>query len=497
MVSISLHEINRKHDLIAVAIIGLYCLLHFMLRLLVSPSMELDESEQFLQGISLNLRPQPFLYSFIVKTVSLVGGQNFLTIIIVKYLILFAFYLFFYVLARSYWNARESLVVTASLTFLPTYSYEFIRDLSHSILASAFAVLSAFLYIRILSSRNLNFYFALLVTLCLGVLSKYVFFFFLAAIVLSDIFVKERWKAIKKKSGLLLIMLASIAAITFFILLKSGSFPFLQRIIETVPHGTLNLRSPLKVFKLLFVGFIELLIFAAVFLLFFHKQISVRTGIGSRVTVFFRSLAVFGILMPLLAILLIHIDRFKPRWLAPVVFTFPLAFFSLVDLKKNRKLSTLFAYCCMAIAILIFLSRAFLGFFPDVTGKKERIHIPFQALTTELRHRIVDLEAGDTRNLVIISNDRHLIANMMLWVPVHKYALVDIDKGLFTGENPAETKKNGGIIVWDASSQGEAIPKYFLEIFPSARQLEPLRAPYIHSNKTFSMGIAVIPKSAP
>ncbi len=95
-------EINEARDAIAVAIIVLYCLLHFALRLLVCASMELDEAEQFRQAADLDISPQPRLYSVMVKNISLLSGQTFLTIIIVKCAILVIFYLCFYRLARTY-----------------------------------------------------------------------------------------------------------------------------------------------------------------------------------------------------------------------------------------------------------------------------------------------------------------------------------------------------------------------------------------------------------
>jgi hypothetical protein len=495
--SVASHESSRKHDLIAVAVIGLYCLLHFTFRLYVSTSMELDEAEQFLQATALYGSPQPLLYSFIVKTVSLLSGQNLMTIISVKYLILFIFYLSFYGLVRSYWDAGESLVVTASLALFPLYAYEFIRDLSHSILAAAIAAIAARLYIRMLSTKNMKFFFALLVTLFLGVFSKYVFVFFLAALVLSDVVVRERWKAMGGKRMLLLLMFLSLTAISLFILLNAGTIPFLRKILSAAHAGTLDLRSPLKILNVFFKSYMEVLIFAAIFLLFFRRHISLLAGGGSPAASFFRSLAVFSVLIPPLVVLLLQIGQFRARWLAPVMFAFPLAFFSLVDLKRVRRRANFFAYFCMAIAISILLVRVCVGFFPDVTGKKERIHIPFQALSTELKLRLGQLRAVDGGEFVIISDRPHLISNMLLWFPAHQYAVVSEGSKSLEAGKPDAIRKSGGVIVWDISAEGESIPKYFLDIFPSAKPLEPLRVPYVHSKEIFSMGIAIIPRVAP
>jgi hypothetical protein len=218
------------------------------------------------------------------------------------------------------------------------------------------------------------------------------------------------------------------------------------------------------------------------------------TGKGFPVVLFFRALAVLGILIPLATILLLRLGHFRARWLAPVMFSIPLACFSLVDLKKDRKLTNLFGYCCMSIAIAILLIRAIVGFFPDVTGKKERVHIPFEAVSTELTHRLAAFRVEDAGDLVIISDRQYLIANMMRWLHMHQYALVNDGHRNLTIGNLSAIRKSGGIIVWDASLLGESIPQYFLDIFPSAKPLEPVRMPYVRSAKIFTMGVAIIPR---
>jgi hypothetical protein len=148
----------------------------------------------------------------------------------------------------------------------------------------------------------------------------------------------------------------------------------------------------------------------------------------------------------------------------------------------------------MAVAISILLIRTMVGFFPDVTGKKERVHIPFEAVSSELTHRLADLQAGDAGDLVMISDRRHLIANMMRWLRSRQYALVNDELVALETNNISAIRKSGGIIVWDASLQGESIPRYFLEIFPGAIPLEHVRVPYVRSRATFTMGVAIVPR---
>lgn len=298
-----------------------------------------------------------------------------------------------------------------------------------------------------------------------------------------------------KSKMLLFIILSLLSLVALFILPDADVSPFLGRIVDITHQGALDLGSPVKVADVLFKAFMEILIFVAVFLLFFRRHKPLLTGKAFPSVLFFRSLAVLGTLIPLATILLFRLGQFRARWLAPVMFSIPLALFSLIDLKKNRKLMNLFGYCCMVIAVLILLVRVLVGFFPDVTGKKERIHIPFQAVSAELTRRLADLQLNDNRDRVIISNRHHLIANMMHSLRMRQSVLVDGERSTLEPDSLSAVRMKGGIIVWNASSEGESIPPYFLEIFPSAEPLNPVRVPFVHSKDIFTMGVAIVPRA--
>jgi 4-amino-4-deoxy-L-arabinose transferase-like glycosyltransferase len=97
---------TRFPDIYAAGAIGLYCVVYLLLRLLVSPTMEMSEAEQFLDAsaFSFGYSQQAPLYSWLVKAASVLFGMNFVTIIAVKYFFLFLFYFVFFLLAREFWG---------------------------------------------------------------------------------------------------------------------------------------------------------------------------------------------------------------------------------------------------------------------------------------------------------------------------------------------------------------------------------------------------------
>jgi len=62
--------------------------------LIISPNMELDESEQFLNSTAFHwgYSTQAPLYTWIVKTLSTFFGHTIITLVVLKYLLIFFFY---------------------------------------------------------------------------------------------------------------------------------------------------------------------------------------------------------------------------------------------------------------------------------------------------------------------------------------------------------------------------------------------------------------------
>ena len=195
------NECIGNQDLAVAAIFFLYCCIYAALRLSVSSTMELDEAEQFLNGSSLSLgyAHQPPLYSWFVYGMAKLFGLNIQTIIATKYIIIFFFYFSFYLIARSFWNMRAALLISGTLLIFPTYSYEFNRDLSHSVLVTAMASITCYLFVRLLRRERTSDYLLLGASIGLGFLSKYNFAFFLLALMLAAVSFHEAVESFSTK----------------------------------------------------------------------------------------------------------------------------------------------------------------------------------------------------------------------------------------------------------------------------------------------------------
>jgi 4-amino-4-deoxy-L-arabinose transferase-like glycosyltransferase len=483
---------SRRQDLATAGLIFLYCLLFAVLRVSVSSSMELDESEQFLNGsfFSLGYAHQPPLYSWIVHSMSLPFGMGLWTLVMAKYTILFSFYLSFYLIARTFWSARASLLVTGSLLFFPTYSYEFNRDLSHSILVTAMASISCYLFLRLLRQKRTVDYLLFGVSLGLGLLSKYNFLFFLSALVLAAASFHKGRRVLFDKRTLVSLTGCLLTVSPHILWLIQNEFLPFRHALTKAETGGLPLSEPQKVLSVVLSSYSGVIIFLAIFTALFGFRI-LRTVRRSRPSSsFFGYLVFYGLSLPLFVIVVLRTGHFSERWLAPLLFCVPLAMFSRIEPEPDNTRVKALGYLALIVAVSVFLARSFIGFFPDDAGKVERIHTPFRDISTQLERELGEKGIGDLRGLTIVTDSELLAANIGYCLPGTTIYLADrVRTG---GNSGSETKTK--VILWDAGRRGENIPDAFARKYPSARPLGVLRAPYLRASRfpPYALGVALI-----
>ena len=484
----------RRADFFAVGVIVLYCLAYAAIRLCISPSMEMSETEQFLDasGFSLGYSQQAPLYSWIVRWTSLFFGMNIVTLIIIKYSIIFSFYFFFFLIARSLWNEKTSLLITGSLLLFPTFSYEAHRDLTHTMLVSAMALITLFLYIRIMREGKTVYY--LLIGICagLGILSKYNFIFFLAALLSASLSFSEGRRVVIDRRISISVLCAVFVLLPHLVWLARENFVSVHYALARSEAAAPAFNRLPRIFSVVCLSYLEVLLFFSVVALTFRRYFSKDENTDDALRRLLRWLALYGLLAPLFAIAFLQSGNFSSRWLAPVLFTVPLAMFSLISVNEDKTVFRLFGYLCGFIAVFVLLVRTLIGFFPDVVGKVERIHVPYRALSQQLTDRLKENGVYDFHDLVIIadSGDEHIAANIMASMPATKF--LPLEK--FVVESSARENMTG-VLVCDTSRHGLAAADKVISAFPSSSPLITLKSPYLHSVKfpPYALGIVIIP----
>ena len=488
---------ERRGDALAIVIIFLYCLSFASLRLFISPTMDLDDAEQFVFSAvySWGYSNQPPAYTWVVKAISSIIGMNIKTLIAVKYSIMFCFYYSFYRLCCSFWDTRQSLLVTGSLLLFYTYSYDFNRHLSHTILVTALSSLTALIYVYLLRIKRTLYYFLIGASIGFGILTKYNFLFFLFGLILASIFSKEGRRVLFDRRILVSLFICCCIISPHVVWLIHQNFQTVHHALVKAHAGEVTMHSLQNLLIIIGSSFYGIITFPLLFSIFFWRYFLPRATNISRNSEMlspFRWIVLYGLLVPLCVILILRTGHFSEKWLAPLLFCIPLILFSRVDIDMNKKRFQVFGYICIVVAVMMFLLRAFIGFcLPDVLGKVERIHTPFRAVSQQLVKELQNRGIITLQELTIIADSNFLAANIGANMPAAQFMVLKQDT------QDKLSKKRNVVIVWDASKQGIHIPKYYRYIFPAAIPIGIFESPYIHSKKLppYLLGAALIPST--
>ncbi len=185
---------SAKKLALAAALLVLFLGIHCGLRLAVSSSLNSDEAELVLfnQSLEWGYGFQPPLYSWLVWGVAQTFGISLLTLTLIRTAILFGTTVFLFLSARAVFRDSSVAVLAAfSLLFVPMMVWHALTYLTHSTLMCLFLAATFYVLVRIVQLGRWYDYLALGVVAGLGVLSKYNFAIFLAAIGFSGLTVGQ------------------------------------------------------------------------------------------------------------------------------------------------------------------------------------------------------------------------------------------------------------------------------------------------------------------
>lgn len=157
-------------------------------RVMVSPGVELDEAEQLVltQKLAWGYGAQAPLFTWVQYLVFAVTGPSVAGLAILKNTLLAITYF------CTYWSTRLitgrhplALLAALSLLFVPQISWESQRDLTHTVLASTLASATVLTFVLLMRRPRVGWYVLLGAVSGLGMLAKYNYGIFLAALLLA------------------------------------------------------------------------------------------------------------------------------------------------------------------------------------------------------------------------------------------------------------------------------------------------------------------------
>jgi 4-amino-4-deoxy-L-arabinose transferase-like glycosyltransferase len=438
-----------------------YFILQIVVRVTLTDSLAMDESEQALAYAHLQIGygTQPPLYSWLQWVFFSVFGFNVFAFALLKNLVLFGLYAGVFLLARPLIGTGAAITASASMLLMPEIAWESQRDLTHTVLLTTIACWTLWCYFGMLRNPSTWRYALFGLLIGLGMLSKYNYSIFIGGLACASPIVREHRLIIWNRK----IWLAGVIALLCFLPhglwlvthLDAASGGTLAKMREGAGHGYLH--NLLRGFASMIGGAIGFL--TPLWLVYliagwrdFRHPVLDRSKTATRF--FLWAYAAFFALMCVI-LLTGYISNIKGRWLQQLLFPLPLVCFlllpSLARAEVYRWILRVVGILAMAILIGIPL-RVQLG---PYLGKYSRSHHPYPELSDELEQRFPQANT-------LIVGEKLAAGNLYFHRPSTPTFILD----RFLA-NP--TRLDGKILFVTPSEMADGQLESLLKLFPSAR----------------------------
>lgn len=395
---------------------------HVLVRLITSTNATLDESEQlvFTQSFQWGYGPQPPLYTWLQSLVFKVTGPSILGLAMLKNLLLFAAYGFTYSATRELTRSHAAGVVAAfSLFFLPQMAWESQRDLTHSVLVTAVAAGTLWIFVRIHRGGGWVWYVWLGLALGLGLLSKHNYTLFAAGLCVASLVVREFRGVVLNPRLVLTVGLAvavvwphAVWSVTHQDLLLSSATKFQVHVDSSVPLAWLSLGELTGAW----MSHVFSLILVPILLCWPHWDPIPYRAWRLPESRLMATLMLGGLLGALAVMLATHATAVKGRWLQPlflcVSIWLPSAARDRVTRAGVRRVCT----AALLVAVSVMVALPVRAWYAHKFNHADDINAPVREIAEALGPALARAE-------VVASDSRFLAGNLRRLAP-HKLCLV-------------------------------------------------------------------------
>jgi 4-amino-4-deoxy-L-arabinose transferase-like glycosyltransferase len=461
---------ERGNCLTAKAFFGVllgYFALQIVLRVLISSSVDLDESDQFVltQKLSSGYGSQPPLYTWLQFFFFQIFGISVFSAALLKNLLLFCTYLFTYLNARLITrNHLCGVAAAASLVFIPQIVWESQRDLTHSVLASALMGATVFSFLRLHDKRCLSGYMLFGICAGLGLISKYNYVLLLAGLFVAAISLRELRPIIFDRRILLTLAIMLLIVAPNAIWMVNHRELALQSAhkfhLAEHPFWSSAVWSGLKSLLISTVTFICPL--ALVYGLIFWKHLSAAAQPRSvPVKLLLRTLVIIYAVM-IFSVLVFGVTDIRERWLQPMLICAPVLAIALMETRLNlarlRWLLSLAAIGMLVVSVMI-PGRII---FAEKYQRTQPLNKPYDVMARALQPALMQTS--------VIVADGHLLAgNLRLNLP---------EKTFMTPRSASLLGDKGRprALVWEATPSPKRKRQQSLDMLPLPENLRALAA---------------------
>lgn len=429
---------------------GIYLLAQLLIRLGAPHGVELDEAEQLLLGQWLQggYSAQPPLYTWLQILAFRLLQADVGALAVLRTLLLLAFFGLFLLSARlELRDNRLATLAVLSLLFVPQVVWELQRESTHSLLVVTLAAAQLYSLQRLLVGPTLAGYVIAGLIAGLGMLAKYNYGIFLAAAG-AALLTSPAGRVLVLDRRLPLAALAALLVMSPHLLwlLDNGARVFESLAVKLDAQTDSGPGIAAGRLALTLVSYLSPLwiLYLVLFPRAWGCLLSGRPLVPTR----FPFQVYFGLVLGILLLIApgLDADRFRERWMHPLLFLFPIWFMAHVDLGAlNPRRERAFLLAAAGVALLMLGVMAFRSFVAPVTGPHSRIDQPLDLVAQRIR----ELDVPTAR---IVAAHYHLAGALRLHFPASQVFAPRPDLAIpAPGPGPA-------LLVWNAA-QSEAVPE--------------------------------------
>ncbi len=390
-----------------------------LLRLTLSPALEMDEAEQIVwsQRLAAGYGVQPPLYTWLQWGVNhLFGGQSLLALSVLKHSLLAAAYVLLWHSAKMQGlGTRCRWLAAASLLLLPTVCWMAVRDLTHSVLLLPCTAWLYWALLRLLARPTPARFVALGAALAAGMLAKYNFALIAAPLLGAALLDPAQRRALFSRGWPLMPLTAALLLAPHLLWLAGHWGEIATRMGDKLARGGISAWPRLTALGQLFTD-------APMALALWASVTFGCLGTGwlrrppaapaSGAAQLLRRYLLLALLTLLALVLFATPSRLTPRWLEPLAALLPMAvFLRRPELERHPRCRRL-AACIALVAVLGMFLATMRPVWHMFSHRPDDINLDTAALAAAAR------DAGfDTRSPIVAPVRQVLAGNLRLAYP--------------------------------------------------------------------------------
>ena len=437
--------INKKKSQLKnniTTIILIYLLIHLVVRLGFSSTLQMDDAEQIrlsqelLSGYPI---PQPPMYSWLSWIMFQIFGTGLFALALLKYtLITLTFWVTWLVSGQLFQHFQTRYIATFSYLLMPSFAWHIHQGFTHTIMLGFGIILSFHALLSVKNNPNTKNYIYLGLAFGVGLMGKYSFLLFMVAILVSALSI-DSYRKIILDSKILLTIGAFILMIGPHAYWLSQHyqeiFSSIDQKLQVTSDNTLvdRFKSAWQ-FSTAAIAFV--VPFSLVFLInSWRRLFNTDKQLSKHANVLLLNRFYWVIIISVIVLaLFVSMPHFKVRWFHPLMMIFPLWMMIRIERQEllSKSIIKWFGIILIVFTLLILSIRLLQVTIGPNLGNYGRLNIPIHGTLNKLENSLLDsstLKTNDAflgahllskypNSTVVINNKRYgdLKLSQCLWL---------------------------------------------------------------------------------